>query len=212
MRKLSKLSPIAIAALALFVVLGGTAAAAGYVITNENQIKPSVLKQLHGARGPAGRPGIEGPRGPGGTGSGETVPGPQGAKGNPGARGDDGATGAVGATGLTGPAGPSALVLASYITKSETVNVCGSQAPGCGSPSNGAVVLCPNGDAVISGGYSFPSGVDSSSNVFINYDSSLRFGPEFPDPNPTEAWEVNLVNKGSSTVAITVYANCYPDQ
>jgi hypothetical protein len=212
MRKLSKLSPIAMGVLALFVILGGTAAAAGYVITNENQIKPSVLKQLHGARGPAGRQGIVGPRGASGTGSGETVQGPQGSKGDAGAKGDDGAAGAAGATGLTGPAGPSALVLASYITKSETVNVCGSQVPGCGAPTNGAVVPCPNHYAVISGGYSFPYGVDSSSNVFINYDSSLRFGPEFPDPNPTEAWEVNVVNKGSSTVAITVYANCYPDQ
>jgi hypothetical protein len=47
-----------IAALALFVALGGTAVAARhYLITNTSQIKPSVLKKLKGNMGPAGPAG-----------------------------------------------------------------------------------------------------------------------------------------------------------
>jgi hypothetical protein len=60
----------AIALLALFFALGGTAIAAKhYLVTSTNQIKPSVLKQLHGKAGqtgPAGAAGPAGPQGPGG--------------------------------------------------------------------------------------------------------------------------------------------------
>jgi hypothetical protein len=76
-------APGVIALLALFFALGGTAIAAKhYLITSTSQIKPSVLKQLHGQAGPAG------------------IAGPQGAPG---------ATGATGPQGATGPAGPSNL-------------------------------------------------------------------------------------------------------
>jgi hypothetical protein len=54
-----------VAWVALFLALGGTSAAATrYVITSTKQIKPSVLKKLHGARGPAGPAGTPGPQGP----------------------------------------------------------------------------------------------------------------------------------------------------
>jgi hypothetical protein len=62
-----------VAILALFIALGGSAAAAGhYLITNSNQIKPSVLKKLkgnagvNGAAGQAGAAGATGPQGPAG--------------------------------------------------------------------------------------------------------------------------------------------------
>ena len=54
-----------IASLALFFALGGTAIAAKhYLITSTKQIKPSVLKQLHGAQGPQGPAGPQGAAGP----------------------------------------------------------------------------------------------------------------------------------------------------
>jgi hypothetical protein len=61
------------AALALFLAVGGIAVAAKhYLVTSTTQIKPSVLKALQGAHGPRG---AQGPRG---------APGSQGIQGNPG--------------------------------------------------------------------------------------------------------------------------------
>jgi len=77
-----------IAGLALFFALGGTAAATThYLITSTSQIKPSVLKALHGSVGA---------RGPAGTAGG------QGGDGQPG---QPGPAGGVGPQGPTGPAG-----------------------------------------------------------------------------------------------------------
>jgi hypothetical protein len=74
---------VCIATLALFFAVGGTAIAAHhYLITSASQIKPSVLKMLHGVAGPAGVAGAAGPAGP---------------------------TGPAGATGPQGPAGPTNL-------------------------------------------------------------------------------------------------------
>jgi hypothetical protein len=93
-----------IAAVALFVVLGGTAGAAGrYLITSTSQIKPSVLKAL---RGDAGHIGPAGSRGIGATGA-PGSPGPSGPSGEPGATGAQGPAGATGPAGPAGPAGPS---------------------------------------------------------------------------------------------------------
>jgi hypothetical protein len=56
---------VVIASLALFAGLGGTAAAAHhFLITSTRQIKPSVLRALHGAAGRAGPTGASGPSGP----------------------------------------------------------------------------------------------------------------------------------------------------
>src|SRR5438876_402905 len=41
---------LAIAVVALFIALGGTASAAHFLITSTSQIKPSVLKKLRGKR------------------------------------------------------------------------------------------------------------------------------------------------------------------
>jgi hypothetical protein len=57
-----------LAALALFVSLGGTAVAARhYLITSTAQIKPSVVRQLHGSTGARGAAGPQGPAGSQGT-------------------------------------------------------------------------------------------------------------------------------------------------
>jgi hypothetical protein len=71
-------SPLAIVVLtaAIVTILAGTSyAARKYVITNKKQIAPKVLKQITGARGPAGAIGAQGPQGPAG------ASGPQGPQG-----------------------------------------------------------------------------------------------------------------------------------
>ena len=109
----------AVAWLALFVSLSGTGmAATHFLVTSTKQIKPSVLKQLHGATGAKGANGGFGPTGPTGPkgeagargeqgARGEAVRGEQGAKGSAGSAGATGATGPSGGPpGATGPSGP----------------------------------------------------------------------------------------------------------
>ena len=72
----------AIALIALVFAMTGTGLAAShYVITSTKQIKPSVLKKLHGARGSRGATGHTGSQG---------VQGPVGRQGLPGAQGPEG--------------------------------------------------------------------------------------------------------------------------
>ena len=74
-------STLIVAALAVFVSIGGTGIAAShYLISSTKQISPSVLKKLEKA-------------------------GPQGPQGKPGAVGATGATGATGSTGAAGTSG-----------------------------------------------------------------------------------------------------------
>jgi hypothetical protein len=77
-----------IASLALFFALGGSAVAANhYLITSTSQIKPSLLKSLHGpagAKGAKGVPGASGAAGQAGPAGGQ---GPSGIQGPPGAQG-----------------------------------------------------------------------------------------------------------------------------
>jgi len=101
----------AIAWLALFVALTGTSMAAShYVVTNVKEIKPSVLKKLHGAKGAKGAQGPTGPQGAQGKEGNQGTPGNRGATGATGATGTKGTAGATGPTGpnegITGPTGP----------------------------------------------------------------------------------------------------------
>lgn len=92
-RILASLRRNAVAWLALFVALTGTSmAASGYVITNQKQIKPSVLRKLKkpGAKGARGLAGSQGPQGVPGK---DGAPGATGREGKQGKEGKDGAAG-----------------------------------------------------------------------------------------------------------------------
>jgi hypothetical protein len=104
----------AIALVALFFALGGTAIAAKhYLVTSTSQIKPSVLKQLRGKAGDTGPVGAAGPQG---------VAGPQG----PG--GPQGPAGPSNLSGLTTITGPTEEVPTGKAGGAEAVCPAGSRA------------------------------------------------------------------------------------
>jgi hypothetical protein len=93
----------AVAWLALFVALTGTSvAASGYIITSTRQIKPAVLKKLHGPKGATGATGAAGPTGATGP---QGKEGPQGAPGKTGLTGNSGLRGEAGTPGEKGEPG-----------------------------------------------------------------------------------------------------------
>lgn len=118
-----------LAAVAVFIALGGTAFAAHYVITSSSQIKDGVVTgadvkngSLSGkdiktgtltaahitgvVKGEKGDPGPAGPKGDDGTKGAKGDDGAKGAKGDTGPKGATGPAGPKGDTGPVGPAGP----------------------------------------------------------------------------------------------------------
>jgi hypothetical protein len=92
---------MAVALLALFIAMGGSAVAAShYLINSTGQISPKVLKRLRGTDGAEGAKGLTGALGPAGA-KGEAGPegkqGPEGKAGTPGAEGKPGPKGEAGA-------------------------------------------------------------------------------------------------------------------
>jgi hypothetical protein len=65
-RRLSYANVVSTLALVVALGTGSAVAAKHYLVSSTKQIKPSVLKTLHGAAGPAGNPGASGPTGPAG--------------------------------------------------------------------------------------------------------------------------------------------------
>ena len=108
MRK--RLSLVAAAVAALFVVAGTAAAAGHYVITSTDQIKPNVIRALHGNQGARGLQGLTGAQG---------------------ITGAQGATGAQGLPGAPGPAGAAGSARAVAVVNSD-----GTLLPGTGIPKN----------------------------------------------------------------------------
>ena len=100
--------PGLIATVALVFAMTGGAFAAKYLITSTSQIKPSVLKKLKGATGPAGAAGAAGPvgaKGDTGAAGQNGAPGEKGAQGEKGAKGEKGAQGEPGKEGSPWTAG-----------------------------------------------------------------------------------------------------------
>lgn len=108
-----------IALIALFFAFGGSALAAGhYLINSTSQIRPSVLRKLHG---PAGQPG---------------APGPAGAPGAAGAPGPQGSPGPTNLSSLITIIGPTREVLTGEVAGTEAVCPAGSRAVSGGGFGN----------------------------------------------------------------------------
>jgi hypothetical protein len=128
-RTLTTIRRNAIAWLALFVALAGTSfAATRYTLSSTEQIKPSVLKALHGARG------AKGPTGPAG---------PQGNEGPAGVPGREGPMGAAGPKGATGEPGTARAY--AHVSKSGHVDSSNVKGVDVEQPAGESGVYCISG-------------------------------------------------------------------
>jgi len=189
----------AVAYLALFAALGGSAYAA-VTVTGKNikdgtitgrdvknrslgttKLSTTAVSSLTGQRGPAGPQGENGERGPvGPTGA----IGPKGEAGPAGAKGETGSAGAQGAPGPAGPAGPSGISGWEYRVSS----------PGVSIQPNGVAtvgVSCSGGKKALGGGA-------SATNAGAKMSTSAP-------TDPGTGWVVRFHNDCSSCVPI-VYA------
>ena len=123
---------VVVPAVVVFALLGGGAAAAtGYIITNINQIKPSVRAQLRGMQGPRG------------------FTGPRGLQGQTGAQGQQGAAGSALAHAHVSAAGGVDLVkvvTSANVTHPQPGIYCITGLPF--TPNNAVATIGTNGPAV----------------------------------------------------------------
>ena len=166
-RRMSYANVVATFAL-LLAIGGGTAwAAHRYTITSTNQIAPSVLKKLHGAKGKRGTAGVNGTRGTAGTDGANGTSGTAGTNGTNGANGTNGTNGtngAVGATGANGTALAYVQVNAAGVIGQQTGGV--TMTPGSGPVTGIYCIHVPGtlhigvGSGDIAGGGPVPSFVE----------------------------------------------------
>jgi hypothetical protein len=159
---------LAIAVVALFIALGGTAfAAKHYLITSTSQIKPTVLKKLRGKRGLAGPTGATGAKGAAG------AAGPAGAPGAPGKEGP------AGKEGKEGPPGPTQLTkLEEFRGEFEEVEP---------EEEGASLALCPTGSRAVSGGFFLegPTPSEQFSEAFeFTFEGALFAGWVYGTSNP----------------------------
>ena len=171
----------AVAYLALFAALGGSAYAA-VTVTGKNikdgtitgrdvknrslgtsKLTATAVSSLVGRQGPAG---------------------PQGPKGDTGLKGD---TGATGPQGPAGPAGPSGISGLEYSVNSPGIPVASDSA-------GGGYVRCPAGKKALGGGAS----VDNA-NVYVNTSAPLDDGT---------GWRAYFINNSSTAVTVYAWAIC----
>jgi hypothetical protein len=136
LRRLFRRHTTAVAYLALFAALGGSAYAAATITgasikdgtvtgrdvknrsLSTNKLSPKALHSLASRPGPQGAPGVPGPKGDRGE---PGAPGPVGPKGDPGPRGETGPAGPTGPQGPPGPILPRAISGWSYHTQGHTI-------------------------------------------------------------------------------------------
>ena len=187
LKQLTRRHTTAVAYLALFAALGGSAYAAA-TITGKNikngtitgkdvknrtlgtkKLTTSAISSLSGQRGPAGPLGEKGDRGPAGP-SGQT--------------GDTGPDGPQGPAGARGPSGISGL---EYSVNNPGIYV----AP---NSTGGGYVRCPPGKKALGGGASVDSG-----SVYVATSAPLDNGT---------GWTVKFANKSSIGVSVYAWAVC----
>jgi hypothetical protein len=169
-----------LAALALFVALGGGAAAYASGLISGSQIKNHSIaeKKLTNAAIAALR-GQRGPRG---------FAGPTGPTGAAGPAGPAGSVGPAGPAGADGPPGPVALVYANS----------GAHSLPSGQTTT-QQVACPDGSFAVGGGV-------QGSNITV--DSSDQLGmPEWPSP-PGSGWTATVTNTGGADTTFYLDVIC----
>jgi len=200
LRRLTRRHSTAVAYLALFAALGGSAYAAvtvtgknikdgtvtGRDVKNRslgtNKLSTRAVSSLTGQPGPAGPQGERGPVGP---------TGPAGAKGETGPAGPQGETGPAGPqgeTGQAGPRGPSGISGWQYVTQAARI-----------SPSSYAKwsVGCPNGRKALGGGVA-----TASSEVLGR--TLLETAPH----GEATGWYGSVINRSSQPITDYVWAIC----
>ena len=206
-KRLSRRHTTAVAYLALFAALGGSAYAAvtvtgknikdgtvtGRDIKNRslgtNKLSTKAVSSLAGHPGPAGPQGPSGPKGePGPTGPiGQA--GPKGDKGETGPAGPKGETGPVGPQGPAGPPAPNGISGWEYVTEGRTI------------PANLVVtwdVNCPSGTKALGGGVSSDA---------LSGGEDVRLRQSAPAGAAT-GWLVTLANYTGSTYTAYAWAIC----
>ena len=209
LRRLSRRHSTAVAYLALFAALGGSAYAAvtvtgknikdgtvtGRDVKNRslgtNKLSTRAVSSLTGqpgSAGPQGERGAGGPTGPAGP-KGETGPaGPKGESGPAGPQGETGQAGLQGETGQAGPRGPSGISGWQYVTQAARI-----------SPSSYAKwsVGCPNGRKALGGG------VATASNEVLGR-TLLETAPH----GEATGWFGSVINRSSQPITDYVWAIC----
>jgi hypothetical protein len=195
LRRLSRRHSTAVAYLALFTALGGSAYAAvtvtganikdGTVTGRDvkdrslgtNELSPTALGSL------AGQPGAGGPQGPKGDRGEQGPAGPKGDSGPAGPKGDTGPGGPQGTPGPAGPRGPSGISGWEY-----QVSLPGTSIPS--GDTDGTQVYCPSGKKALGGGASVTAG-----NTYVVSSAPTTGGT---------GWAIWY--KNASPVSATIYA------
>ena len=194
LKRLGRGHGTAVAYLALFAALGGSAYAA-VTVTGKNikdgtitakdvknrtlgasKLSATAVGSLTGERGPAGPQGPKGDRGE------------QGPAGPTGTTGPKGETGPAGAPGPAGPPGPSGISGWSYVTKAQSIS------PGVYGRWS---VDCPDGKRALGGGV-------TSGGPEVGTVSVMESGPA----GQATGWLSSVRNNGNVTTTEYVWAIC----